>query len=43
MISAADDLGDFGPLVMRGVNAGRVMGTSVEEDDAAFGSLLDGR
>lgn len=42
VVFAADDLGDFGPLVMSGVNAGWVMGTSMEEDDAAFGSFLNG-
>ncbi len=37
-----DEVGERGPLVTGGVDAGGVMGAGVQEDDAAGGSSVDG-
>lgn len=42
MVAGAEDGGQVFPLVAGGVDAGGVVGTGVEEDDAAVGSVLEG-
>lgn len=35
-----DNIGDLGPLGLGGVDTGRVVGTSVKENDGTFGRVL---
>ena len=42
VLAGADDFGELDPLVLRGIDAGGIVGAGVQEDDASFRSLLDG-
>ena len=41
MLPCSYNLGNFLPLLSCGIDAGRIVGASVKENDTTFGSLLD--